>query len=377
MNAHSRLVRQLYYSNDAQNRPKVKCMKLKVGLIGLNSDHLWPVWGRGVIKEVKESGKYELVAASDKNPPLLDRIKKEFGVQRTYSDYHEMLKKEKFDVAVIGCPNSEKADVIEAISEHGIHALIDKTLSANLEQADRIYRAAKKHKIKAIVYYTMLFDAKSQECVKLAKDGTIGRVLQITSRVANSGPEHHGCTKYFLEWLFNKEKNGGGSIMDYCTYGALYSRWILGQPQGVMAVGGRYFKTNIEAEDTGAVLLRYPKALGILQGSWTEFASDTAGKVYPGPHLAVYGTEGAVIWRKTFDDTMALVTSDFPEGKVYKAAVPSAELADAPEYLAYCIENDKPVEGGGSLEVCRDVQEIIEAAYKSIESRKEVQLPIK
>ncbi len=350
-------------------------MKLKVGFVGLNSDHLWPTWGKGIIKEVSELAEYELVAAADKNPPLLKRIEQEFGIKKTYASYQDMLKKEKIDVAVIGCPNNEKADIIEALAERGIHALIDKTLSANLEQADRIFHSAKKNKIKAIVYYTALFDPKSYECVELATNGTIGRVLQIEGRVANSGPEHHGCTKYFLEWLFDKEKNGGGSIMDYCTYSALYSRWILGQPKGVMAVGGRYYKDNIEAEDNGAILLRYPKALAILQGSWTEFGSDTAAKVYPGPHLAVYGTKGSIIWRKTFDETISLVTADYPEGKVYKPAA-SKEMKDAPEYLAYCIQNDKPIEGGGSLEVCRDVQEIIEAAYMSIENRKEISLPL-
>ena len=352
-------------------------MKIKTGIIGLNSDHLWPTWGKGIIKEVEETGKYELIAATEKNPPLLERVKKEFGVKNTYSSFRDMLKKELLDVVVVGVPNNEKADVIEALVERDVHALIDKPMSANLEQANRILKAVEKNKTKGIVYYPGFFDPRSFEAHRLATDGTIGKVFQIEARTANSGPEHHGCSKYFLEWLFDKEKNGGGSLIDYCCYGSLYCRWLIGQPEGVMAVGGKYIKTNIEAEDNATLLLRYPKALAIVQSSWSEFASDTAWKAYPGPKLAVYGSEGAVIWHHWMDETITLITSDYPKGTIVKPSPISEEMKSPPEYLAYCIMNDLPVEGPGSLPICRDVQEILEAGYRSIEGRKEIQLPIK
>jgi predicted dehydrogenase len=352
-------------------------LKLKTVFVGLNSDHLWPVWGKGVIREVQETGKYELVAAADKNPELLERIEKEFGVKKTYSSYQEMFRKESFDVVVVGVPNNEKADVVVAAAEKEANLLIDKPLSANLEQANRILRATEKHGVKGLVYYPGVYDPRSYEAHRLATDGTIGKIFQIEARVANSGPEHHGCSKYFLEWLFNKEKNGGGALIDYCCYGALYSRWFIGQPEGVVGVGGRYVKDNIEAEDNATLLLRYPKALSIIQASWSEFASDTAWKAYCGPKLAVYGSNGSIIWRRHADETLTLITKDYPEGKEIRPTPPSKEKENAPEYLAYCILNDKPVGGGGNLQICRDVQEIIEAGYRSIESRKEVRLPIK
>lgn len=353
-------------------------MKLKIGFVGLNSDHLWPTWGKGVIKEVHETGKYELVAAADKNPPLLERIKKEFGVNKTYSSYQEMLKKEELDVAVVGVPNNEKADVITALAESNMHALIDKPLSANFEQANRIFKAVQKHKTKAVVYYPGVFDPRSYECNSLVTNGKIGKILQIEARVANSGPEHHGCSKYFLEWLFDKEKNGGGALIDYACYGALYTRWLMkGQPDGVMAVGGRYMKTNIEAEDNAALLLRYPKAFSIVQASWTEFASDSAWKAYPGPRLVIYGSEGSIVWNHSQDETITLVSADYTEGKIIRPSPSPKEMESPPEYLAYCIAKDKPVEGGGSLPVCRDIQEILDAGYKSIEARKEISLPLK
>jgi len=352
-------------------------MKLKTGIVGLCSDHLWPVWGKGVIKELQETGKYGLIAAADRNPELLDRIKKEFGVTKTYNSYQEMVRKESLDVVVIGVPNNEKADVVETVAEKSIHVLIDKPLSANLNQAEKTLNATKKHNIKGLVYYPTIYDPRSYEVHKYIARGEIGRVFQIESRTANAGPELHGCSKYFLEWLFDKERNGGGASIDYCCYGALRSRWLIGQPEGVMGLGGRYVKENIQAEDNAVLLLRYPKAMAIVEGSWSQFASDTAWKAYCVPLLAVYGSEGSILWKHWSDETITLITEDYPEGKEIKPEPPPKEMENAAEYFAYCILKDKPVEGGGNLQICRDVQEILEAGYRSIEARKEIPLPIK
>jgi predicted dehydrogenase len=349
---------------------------LKAGVAGLCSDHLWPTWGKGVLKETVESGKYQIIAAADRNPPLLERIKNEFGVKNTYLSCHEMLEKEQLDVIVIGVPNNEKADIVELAAEKGIHVLIDKPLSANLEQANRIIKAVEKYRIKGIVYYPGFFDPKSFEIYNLVKQGAIGNIYQIEARVANAGPELHGCSKYFLEWLFDKEKNGGGALIDYGCYGSLYSRWLLGQPLGVIGLGGKFVKNNIEAEDNAVLLLRYQNAISIIQASWSEYASDSAWKFYPGPKLAVYGSEGAVIWHHWNDETLSLITKEYSEGKIIHPLSPPEEMKNPPTYLAHCIINDRPVEGALSLKMCRDVQEILEAGYRSINCKKEVPLPL-
>lgn len=349
---------------------------LRVGVIGLSSDHLWPTWGKGVLKETVESKKYQIISAADPNLPLLERIKKEFGVKNTYLSYQEMLKKEQLDVVIIGVPNNEKADVVELVAEKGIHVLIDKPLSANLEQADRIIEAEKRYGIKGIVYYPGFFDPKSFEIYKLVKDGVLGKIYQIEARVANPGPELHGCSKYFLEWLFDPTKNGGGALIDYACYGSLYSRWLIGQPLGVFGIGGRFVKSNIQAEDNAVLLLRYQNAISIVQASWSEYASDTAWKFYPGPKLAVYGSEGAVIWHHWNDETLSLITKEYKEGKLIYPTTSPENMENPPIYLAHCIINDKPIEGACSLKMCRDAQEIIEAGYLSMKRKKEILLPL-
>src|SRR3546814_14168338 len=47
-------------------------------------------------------------------------------------------------------------------------------------------------------------------------------------------------------WLIDRERNGGGAAVDFCSYGPALSRWIMGQPSRVSGVGGRYSKRSEE-----------------------------------------------------------------------------------------------------------------------------------
>jgi predicted dehydrogenase len=92
--------------------------------------------------------------------------------------------------------------------------------------------------------------------------------------------------------------------------------------------------------------------------------------------VAVYGSEGSIIWRSRKDETLTLISKEYPEGKEIKPRPLPKGQENAPAYFATCVLNDKPIEGPLSLPLCRDVQEILEAGYRSIESKKEISLPI-
>lgn len=56
-------------------------------------------------------------------------------------------------------------------------------------------------------------------------------------------------------------------------------------------------------------------------------------------------------------------------------ALPPGEW-NGPEYLVKCIDEDRPIEGPSSPEICRDAQEILEAGLRSISSGRVVPLPL-
>jgi len=79
-------------------------------------------------------------------------------------------------------------------------------------------------------------------------------------------------------------------MLDYCCYGAMISRWYVGR-QAVADIGmGANLNSHWgDADDNGAMLVRFPEAMALLEGSWTTFDRSVAG----GP--LVYGTEGTMV----------------------------------------------------------------------------------
>ena len=78
--------------------------------------------------------------------------------------------------------------------------------------------------------------------------------------------------------------------MDYVCYGSNLSRWFLGE----RAVAAQGLRVNLnspygDADDNGAVVARFPKAMAIIEGSWTIFHTGVPN----GP--IVYGSEGTLV----------------------------------------------------------------------------------
>ncbi|MBT5534556.1 hypothetical protein HOK31_15925, partial [Candidatus Poribacteria bacterium] len=77
---------------------------------------------------------------------------------------------------------------------------------------------------------------------------------------------------------------------DYCCYGACLSRWLIGEP----AASAFGMKANLtshygDADDNAVITVRFPKAISILEGTWTTW---NVG-VPTGP--IVYGTKGTLV----------------------------------------------------------------------------------
>ncbi len=85
-------------------------------------------------------------------------------------------------------------------------------------------------------------------------------------------------------------------MLDYCCYGAMLSRWYIGE-QASAAIG---MKANLDspwgdADDNAAMLVRFPHAMALYEGSWTTRDHGVAG----GP--IVIGTTGTLVMDYTED----------------------------------------------------------------------------
>ena len=88
----------------------------------------------------------ELVAGSDLATERLEDFKQRWGVTALYTDYQEMLAKEKPDIVSVTTRTTERAEVVMAAAEAGVKAIYaTKPMCHSLAEADAMIEVCRKH----------------------------------------------------------------------------------------------------------------------------------------------------------------------------------------------------------------------------------------
>ncbi|HXZ18231.1 MAG TPA: Gfo/Idh/MocA family oxidoreductase [Roseiarcus sp.] len=283
----------------------------RVGVIGFAHIHVNELVDRFV-----QCGRARIVGCADTEPRTPSRTRVEGsrhanlmralaspGAPRAYQDYREMLDKEELDI-VIMCPeNARHGEVAEAAASHGAHILTEKPIAARLDEARRMAAAAREADVALAVNWPITWQPHIRRLKELIDDGAIGEVLELKWRnPASLGPLAHGSlhpgsTTIGLvsddekadEW-WHQAAAGGGALLDYCCYGACLAAWLIPErPLSVQCLTANLMSRYGDAEDNAAMLVRFPSAIAILEGSWTTINNG----VPFGPYL--YGAEGAIV----------------------------------------------------------------------------------
>lgn len=331
----------------------------RLGVAGLVHDHVWDE-----LEKWTATGRVDIVAASDPNGPLRDRISKEFGVGRFFDDAAEMLDQCELDVVQVCTSNAAGADVVVAAAQRGVHVVVEKPLAATLEQADRMLAAAERAKTLLFINWPNRWRPGTAQSWQLIADGVIGEVFNARMRMAHKGPREFGCSDYFCDWLYDSSQNGGGALVDYCSYGAAAFRHLFGMPLAIQAVAARLTKEDISVEDNAAITLIYDKRFVSAEASWSQI---------PSYHDAVYmGTTGT-LW--TDEGKIRIAHAEGEQTEIPIEPLPEGGRS-GPEYFLHCLETGEQPSDVCDARVCRDVQEILEAGLLAASTGNRVSLPL-
>jgi predicted dehydrogenase len=285
--------------------------KYRVGIIGFGHMHINQVAGI-----YAHHPRVEMAACADTTPrrPELREApytrgwnKKlalsELGVAKSYAGYREMLEKEKLDIVIICSENAFHAEIVEACAQAGVHVCVEKPMAESFASALRMVRACQAAGTRLLVNWPITWSPKERKVKSLIDEGVIGRVLEVKWRAGHTGPlgpgaAHAGVSETAAPMTgpergatwWHQGDTGGGAMLDYCCYGAMVARWYI----GVGATAAMGLKANLdsqwgEAEDNAAMLVRFPHAMALFEGSWTTLDHG----VPTGP--IVYGTTGTLV----------------------------------------------------------------------------------
>lgn len=341
--------------------------RIRVGVLGLTHDHIW-----GNLDHLARLDTAELVGAAEPDQGLRDTFQSRYGDKLVASDYDGLLDgKHDLQAVFIFADNRTSADLGARAAARGLHVLLEKPMAADLAGADRLLTAARRAGTHAMINWPHNWNPKIREAYRLTQAGAVGQVFKLRYAGGHAGPREIGCSPIFCDWLYDAARNGVGALNDQGGYGATVCRWFLGRPNRVLAMGGRLTKEDIADLDNVVMLLRYPNAIGVAEASWSWVGGlPTAGPV-------VHGTTGTLVAHGAREAAgVTLIAQGQREPTIIEAPPLPADEANAPAYFISSIRHDRPIEGLVSPEVCRDAQEIIEAAARSIRTGSEVTLPL-
>ena len=337
---------------------------LRIGVLGLTHDHIWDN-----LPDAATHPDVRIVAAADPHQALLGRFEREYQ-GRPYTNPETLLDSEQLDAVYLYADNAAGAELTELAASRDLHVLVEKPMSATLAGAERMLSAAAAAGVRLLVNWPFAWWPQMQHALGMIQEGAVGRVWQVRYRAAHAGPRELGCSEFFCDWLYDPRRNGpGGAFMDYCCYGAVLARAILGQPTHVSGLAQRLVKDDIDVEDNGMLVMNYPHALAVSEGSWTQI-----GKLSAYTTL-IYGTDGTLMMEPRTGGRLFLASAEEPEGTEVNVPKPPAENRSATAHLAHCVSTGSAALPLCDPVICRDTQSILEKGIEAARAGRTLPCP--
>ncbi len=330
--------------------------RIRIGVAGLHHDHLW-----SNLEELLALPGVNVVGGADPYDALRERFAGRTGAP-VYEDPLELLDTGAPEAVLVFGDNRWSAEWATEAAKRGIHVLIEKPMAADLDGAEALFRTARENAVRLMVNWPFAWWAPLHEAIRLAAQGKLGRVWQVRYRAAHGGPREEGCSEWFCDWLFDAQRNGGGALMDYCGYGAILARVLLGMPESVQAVAGTLVKTDLEVDDNALLVMSYPGAMGLAEASWTEVGRATSYRA------VIYGTAGVLVADPFAPDPLRLSDGENPLGQPLPVPELPAALRSASAQFLHGLASGEAFVPLCEAEANRDVQAILAAGTESARS---------
>lgn len=339
---------------------------LRVAVVGLVHGHV-----DGFFQHNLHRPDVEIVGVSEPSRALFDKYAKQFNLDPKlyYASLDDLLQKAHPQAVLVYTSTYDHRAVVEAAARRGVHVMMEKPLAVSYADAEAIAAAANRGKIHVLVNYETTWYRSNHAAYDLVQDGTLGGIRKIVVHDGHRGPKEIGVQSEFLAWLTDPKLDGGGALFDFGCYGADLSTWLMNgeRPQSVTAVA-QTIKPDIypKVDDEAVIVLKYPKAVSIIQASWNW--------PFDRKDMEVYGQKGYVVTVARDDVRVRKPGEEEQKLKAKEVAAPYDDpLA---ELRAVILEGAKP-DGLSSLETNLIATEILDAARTSAATGETVTLPLR
>ncbi len=196
----------------------------------------------------------DLVAVCDIKENVAKETAKKYGC-KAYTDYIEMLDKEKLDAVHICLPHYIHCKVSCAAIERGVAVICEKPMDISYEVAEQTVKFAEERGVP----FGIIFQCRYNNAAKLVKrayeEGRLGKILS-----ARSVLTWKRANDYYLDsdWKGTWDKEGGGVVIDQAIHSIDLVNWVVNSKiKSVRAALSKHSNKVCEVEDTASGVVEY------------------------------------------------------------------------------------------------------------------------
>lgn len=326
-----------------------------IGVIG------YGYWGPNLVRNFSEARDTRVVSVSDTRPDRLALAERRYpGIQVT-TQYAEMLANPKVDAVAISTPVFTHYQLAMDALRAGKHVMVEKPLTTNSIDAERLIEEAEKRGLTIMVDHTFVYTGAVRKIKELVADDRLGEVYYYDSTRINLGLFQHDVDVIWDLAVHDL------AIMDYV---------LPVQPCAVAATGVSHVQGG--PENIAYMTLFFPNSvIAHINVNWLSPVKVRRTLIGGSKQMIVYDDMEASEKIKVYDkgitvqngtDSVYKMMVNYRAGDMYAPALEVTEaLKLEAQHFAECIQSGaKPVtDGHCGLRVVR----MLEAATQSMKNR--------
>ncbi|AIQ21017.1 oxidoreductase [Paenibacillus sp. FSL H7-0357] len=317
--------------------------KLRWGIMGCAQ-----IATNSVMPAIQESESGVIAAVASRGLEKSSAVAAEFGIEKAYGSYEELLADQDIDAVYIPLPNHLHREWVIRAAEAGKHVLCEKPIALNSAEAAEMVDACRKAGVHLAEAYMYRHHPRIVELQDIIARGEIGELRSIRGTFTYNDAGDTTNIRFKSAW-------GGGSLYDVGCYPLSAARMLFAAEPEAVTVQAIFSPEHDNVDMMASGLVEFPGGVSLIFdcGMWA----------YNRQLLEVLGTEGRIEipmpFNARFEDAEFILHTG-GEAKVIEATGANPYVWQADNFAAAVsgvkprVAADDPVLNMRLIETCLD-----------------------
>lgn len=236
---------------------------MKIGILGTGNI------AHKVAQTLTELEQIECWAAASRTREKADRFAGQYGFEKAYGSYEELLSDPEVELVYVATPHSHHYENMMRCMEHGKPVICEKAFTVNSRQAKEVMACSEKHHIFAAEAIWTRYMPSRAIIQKVLDSGVIGEVYALTANLFYAVSRKERIVRPEL---------AGGALLDVGVYGINFALMHFGSEIDRIESSVQMTGTGVDAMENISIFYKDGRMAAVTAGIYSR--SDRQGIFY-------------------------------------------------------------------------------------------------